>query len=252
VQIFNFQVRQWTKTHQSLSGVRLQPVLPVVFYTGTRRWSSLGKLSDLAERGELFEGVLPAIDPILLSLRDIPPDRLETKGGYFGWLLRLVQERRARPQEFRRLLRSVVRRLETMPAGERMRWLELLSYIHALVYHERDADEIPSLQETIESSVATDEYRQEVYAMGKSYAQVLIERGREEGLERGLERGREEAALSTRKQTLFRLLTKKFGELPSSASAVIDSTADVAQLDAWLESLVAAKRLDDVGIAAQK
>lgn len=41
VQIFKFQERQWLRTHASLAGIRFSPVLPVVFYTGTRRWGSL-------------------------------------------------------------------------------------------------------------------------------------------------------------------------------------------------------------------
>jgi hypothetical protein len=101
VQIFNFQVREWTKTHGSLSRVRLQPVLPVVFYTGARRWDSLGKLSDVIEQHELFGPMLPNIDPVYLSLRDISPARLEREGGAFGWILRLVQDRKSRPDEFR-------------------------------------------------------------------------------------------------------------------------------------------------------
>jgi hypothetical protein len=40
---------------------------------------------------------------------------LESQGGYFGSVLRLVQH------------------LEAMPDAERLRWLELLSYIMALV-----------------------------------------------------------------------------------------------------------------------
>lgn len=267
VQIFNFQVREWSKAHESLRGVRLQPVLPLVFYTGERRWASLGRLSDLVERQEAFEPVLPAMAPIFLSLRDMPAARLETEGGLFGWLLRLVQDRKTRPQEFQRLLRNIVTRLEEMSSQERMRWLELLSYVHALIYHERDAEEIPALQETIEASVATDEYRREVFAMGKSYAQVLIERGhaqglekglekgREEGLEKGLEKGREkgreEAAVQTRQEMLYRLLSKRFGDLPKEISKRVLSTNDTAQLDAWLENFANAKKLADVGILAE-
>ena len=41
VQIFKYQVREWSKTHRSLARIRLHPVLPVVFYTGTRRWDAV-------------------------------------------------------------------------------------------------------------------------------------------------------------------------------------------------------------------
>jgi hypothetical protein len=117
-----------------------------------------------------------------------------------------------------------------------------------LAHHERDEDEIPILQEAIESSVATDEHRREIFAMGKSYAQVLIERG----LAEGLEKGREEAAITTRKQTLLRLLSKRFGELPKAVSERINATNDTAQLDAWLELFATADRLEDVKIPGKK
>jgi hypothetical protein len=41
VQIWKAQVRDWGQEHRSLAGVRLRPVLPVVFYTGTRAWGAL-------------------------------------------------------------------------------------------------------------------------------------------------------------------------------------------------------------------
>jgi hypothetical protein len=46
VQIFRYQVREWSKTHRSFSRIRFDPVLPVVFYTGAQRWNSLGRLVD--------------------------------------------------------------------------------------------------------------------------------------------------------------------------------------------------------------
>jgi hypothetical protein len=55
VQIYRYQVREWSKTHRSFSRIRFDPVLPVVFYTGTRRWDSPGRLVDLVDLGERFE-----------------------------------------------------------------------------------------------------------------------------------------------------------------------------------------------------
>jgi len=103
--------------------------------------------------------------------------------------LRLVQQRKSRPDEFRQLLNRVVQHLETMPRGERQRWLELLSYITAFVYHVREPSEWPSLQETIGTSVQTDVHRQEVFEMRRTIADELEERG----------------GIKTRQQTLIRL-----------------------------------------------
>jgi hypothetical protein len=57
VQIYKYQVREWSKTHRSLARIRLYPVLPVVFYTGTKRWDSVGRLVDLVEMGAAFESI---------------------------------------------------------------------------------------------------------------------------------------------------------------------------------------------------
>jgi hypothetical protein len=84
VQIYRYQVREWSKTHRSFSRIRFDPVLPVVFYTGTRRWDSPGRLIDLVDLGDRFESVTPAFEPLFINLPEIPAETLESQGGYFG------------------------------------------------------------------------------------------------------------------------------------------------------------------------
>ena len=119
-----------------------------------------------------------------------------------------------------------------MPDAERLRWLELLSYIMALVYHVRDPSERPDLQKTIESSVWTDEHHREVFDMRRTIADEL----------------KEEGAIRNGQQTLVRLLKRRFGDVPAEVSATIRATDELAQLDEWLDRLVVAETLDDVGI----
>src|SRR5436190_3084933 len=97
VQIYKAQVRAWARRHRSFAHFRLQPVLPVVFYTGTRRWESVGRLVDLIEMGERFAGRTPVLEPLFINLPVIPAEVLEQGGGFFGWVLRLVQQRKASP-----------------------------------------------------------------------------------------------------------------------------------------------------------
>src|SRR5439155_905595 len=137
-----------------------------------------GRLIDLVDLGERFARVTPDFEPIFLSLPALPAEQLVSAGGYFGRLLRLVQGRKARLSEFRRLLEEAVQALEAMPEAERLRWLELLSYIHMLVYHERQGPEHRSLHEAIEASVQTDPHRQEVQTVKRTIAEVMQEEGR--------------------------------------------------------------------------
>jgi hypothetical protein len=240
VQIYAAQVRAWAREHPSLEHVRLQPVLPIVFYTGTRHWEALARLVDLIEMGELFEDVTPMLRPLFVNLREIPPERLEGEGGFFGWVLRLIQDQRARPESFQELLERVVQHLETMPAAERLRWLELLSYIHALVYHERQPPERPALQEVLDASVRTDEHRQEIFAMHRTIADELKAEGRKEE--------RKASEVRVRRNILLLQLRKRFGELPQETVDAIEATRNVKHLNTWLERTVTAGSLADVQI----
>jgi hypothetical protein len=88
-QMYTSQERQWRREHGTVSNMRFAPVLPVVFYTGSRRWENLGRLADLIEMGEQFGGLIPSLEPEFLNLSALAEDTLTTAGGfladYFMW-----------------------------------------------------------------------------------------------------------------------------------------------------------------------
>lgn len=84
--------------------------------------------------------------------------------------------------------------------------------------------------------------------MGKSMADVLMERGEQ----KGRAEGRTEAAVETRQQTLVRQLRKRFGDVPRGVVRAVESTIDVARLDDWLDRLVTADTLDELEIPAAR
>jgi len=66
-----------------------------------------------------------------------------------------------------------------------------------------------------------------------------------QGLERGLEQGLEQGRLEGRRQTVQRLLARRFGPLPDVALGRLEA-ADAALLDEWTERLLDAATLDEV------
>lgn len=244
IQIYKAQLRRHRKQHDSDADIQFQPVAPIVFYTGARGWESLGQMADLVAEGARFSDMVPQLKPLFVNLRALAPEHLESAGGYFGWLLRLVQERRARREEFRALVERVIEHLETMPAAELERWKEMLSYISALVYHDRDEGERQELQETIESSVYEQIHRREVHVMGRTIAEALEEKGRK----KGKKEGRMQEAIRTRRKLLIRQLEERFGEVPPETAALVKASKDTEELDAWLIRLVKANTLKQVGI----
>ncbi len=59
---------------------------------------------------------------------------------------------------------------------------------------------------------------------------------------------KEKGALKNRRQVLLRLLKRRFGNVPATVSATIWTTHDPDQLDEWLDQVVTAETLDDIGI----
>jgi len=233
VAIYRGQLREWGHQHKSFHDFVFQPVLPLVLYTGSRPWPALGHLSDLLAGGAAFADLAPVLEPVFLPLRDTADSQLVSAGGAFGQVLRLVQQRHARGPAFRSLLGQVVQALETMPQTERLRWLDLLSYIHALVYHERE--DAPAMQQVIEDSVQTDPHRQEIKNMRKSYAEVL----------------KEEGALNSCREMLLRAIRLRVKDPPPEVIAAVQACEDVTQLDTWFDNALKARRLADVGIPEQ-
>jgi ElaB/YqjD/DUF883 family membrane-anchored ribosome-binding protein len=109
--------------------------------------------------------------------------------------------------------------------------------------HEGSESEQRRLQQIMENAVQNEETRQEVMKIRKTGAEALMERGERQGAQK--------AGLLTRRQTLVRQLRKRFGSVPSDVVSVAEATDDVKQLDDWLDRLVTAQTLDELGIAQQ-
>lgn len=55
-------------------------------------------------------------------------------------------------------------------------------------------------------------------------------------------------AVRSRRQMLLRLLRKRFGDLPQRIVEAVEATEDVEQPDAWLDRILSAKTLKQMGI----
>jgi len=239
-QINNHQLRQWSKTHSSPAGFRLHPVLPIVLYTGTRAWKSLGTLADVTEFGEDFAEVLPIIQrPLFLNLPVTGDETLDAAGA-FGAVLHLIRDRNQSRQKFQSVLAEVVQQLESLPDEQRLRWLELLSYVHAMIYHTRSMPEQSTLYGVVEDSVQTDPQRQYVSTMAQTMAEFLEARGAAKAEAQG--------ELRALQKTLQRLLERRFGDVSDSIRSTIEATVDVAQLEDWLDRFATGESLEELRI----
>ncbi|HEX9723979.1 MAG TPA: Rpn family recombination-promoting nuclease/putative transposase [Vicinamibacteria bacterium] len=91
----------------------------------------------------------------------------------------------------------------------------------------------------LERLISRKEY-QSVQEVKETWSDRMLKKGREEGREAGVIEGKRE--------TLLRLLTVKFGPLSPETMAKLNAVPSAAELDAYVERIVAAKSLEDVGL----
>lgn len=231
VQIYKAQMRDWVHEHGNASEFEFQPVLPIVFYTGKRSWKRLRRFAELTAGQELLGRVLPTIRPLFLNLSAIPVARLRQAGLSFARILELFRERDVDYEDLQGLLSEIMHDLQDLPRHEHERWLNLMNYLIAMVYHYREADEQPRLLGIIDQSVA-DDVKKEIEMIKRTGAEAF----------------RDEGGLRDLRSALRELLLVKFGNVPAAVTARIKNEPDRGVITEWMKNVVKAKRLADVGI----
>ena len=79
--------------------------------------------------------------------------------------------------------------------------------------------------------------------MELTWEDKVMEKGREKGLHEGLIQGKRE--------TLKHQLTKKFGPLPQNTVSRLESLESLEELDTFLDRVLTAESLADMGIDSQ-
>ena len=96
----------------------------------------------------------------------------------------------------------------------------------------------------------------EVKDMEVTWAEKMIEKGRVEGREEGRAQGQEEGReqglkaglIEGKRETLIRLLTTKFGSISEEIRFRVQALESVTELDAYLERVLVATSIDDMGL----
>jgi hypothetical protein len=91
VLVYERQLSEWLQSHSNTRGFRFHPVLPIVFYSGQRRWPRLPALHSLVHQGKLFGKAVPDLEPVFVDLARTSEGVLQSEVGVLGWVLWLIQ-----------------------------------------------------------------------------------------------------------------------------------------------------------------
>jgi predicted transposase/invertase (TIGR01784 family) len=233
VLIYERQATEWLQAHPNLRKFRFSPVLPVVFYSGTRSWDELKPMAELVQQGKLFEKRLPTLEPEFVNLSTTGSGVLQKQSGLFGWVLWLIQQKRQKRATFHDMMRQAVARVDELSGTNVGRLESLLWFMQSLVYHDREPAEHEPLVELIRSTVRKS-MQLEVDAMSKTIAQALKDEGRQEGKIEG------------RREYFLLLLRERFRTVPESIVAEVEAATDLHQFDVWVDAFKTAHTIADI------
>ncbi|MFT0533861.1 Rpn family recombination-promoting nuclease/putative transposase [Castellaniella hirudinis] len=215
----------------------LPPVLPVVFYSGSRRWAAARDLSDLAGRiPTALRAYQPQMRYLLVQERDLlkavgrPGHNLATL------LFRLRHDRNI--AQWQAALHALTQAILALPESQELN-RSLTAWLVLMI--ERNAN----LPEPLPPTKTLQELDMIITEKPGIWAKQWLEEGRVEGHAEGRVEGRVEGRIEGHAELLLLQMAHRFGKIPASIIERIH-TAQAAQLKAWALNFADARVLDDV------
>jgi hypothetical protein len=245
VELWRIQTREWDDRGLPGPQRRLWPVVPLVFYTGRRRWRLPLRLADLMAAPAELGRFIPGWETLFLNLHRTSPAILTQFATAVGYALRVLQAEQAPREHLEQVLGEALAGLEGLTEEQRGQWVRVAWYLVLLVFHCREQSEYTELERLIEERARASKFRLkvEVAQMGKTMAQVVEERAEERGEKRGEARGEARGL----RRALETVLESRFGPLSPEIKAAL-AAADLDTLDGWLRRAAQAESLADLGV----
>jgi predicted transposase/invertase (TIGR01784 family) len=222
VKLWETQRRAWEDSKLPASQWRLYPILPIVFYTGKRRWKTPISVKALMSLPDLLERFIPEFDTLFLPLQTMSAERLT--GSAVAAALRALQAADEPQEQLARVLSEAVRFLESLPVGDRPQWRRAMQYLFLLVHHKREPEEQAELHQMMLELMETD--REEARKMARTSAQVLEARGHKAGKVEGKIEGKIEGRIEGQSEILVEQLEAKFGRLSAEVVEAVNRLSE--------------------------
>lgn len=239
------------KSRQLPDDGRLPPVLPIVLYRGSARWSAALDMGGLLQPGpRALDTYCPQIRYVLIDQGRYDSSELASLRNLVAALFRLENGRTY--AEIDGVVRTLIEWLRS-PQQDSLRrafsvWLGrvILGRLPGgAVTHVDDLQEMRAM--------LADQFQEWREEFERQAAQEGMRKGLQEGLQKGLQEGLQEGKREGMRQgmregearLLLRVLASRFGDLPQSVQLRVRN-AEVSQLERWSDRLLDARTLEDL------
>lgn len=241
LQLLRYMVRIWEKElARNKKLKRLPPIIPMIFYHGSRHWKLPLSFSAYLEFKKDLQDYIPDFQVMLFDLRQFPDVDIDGADLFRAAVKTLKYAfTRMKPH-----LGEILTDAATLAMDYRNRaFLEvLLEYILQVGRDIQSRDVEQEIQERAHADAMREVYMtvaEKLRAEGK-------EIGKREGKREGKQEGKREGQILDKQQVLVRLLEKKFGALDAAAEHKIRASRDAGKLDRAIDHLLDAESIDQV------
>jgi hypothetical protein len=223
VQVWDLQRHHWDQERVPAARRRLAPIVPLVFYTGKRRWSAAPGLDAVMHAPGVLRRFVPRHETLFVGLDGLP----EASDGLspLATVLRVLRAADGDTEAMKAALATAMRELEALPPGSQDEWRRATQYLVLLVRHKRTVDEQDALNQALADAIVGERH-EEVNEMTMTGAQALLQEGHrlgvDEGHRLGVDQGRHEAF----KALLTLQLERRFGPLDDAQRGKIATLTD--------------------------
>jgi Putative transposase, YhgA-like/Domain of unknown function (DUF4351) len=217
-----------------LADGRLPPVLPIVLYNGDKRWTAATDIFDLIPPVPgLAEQFKPRLKYLLIDENAYTDSELAPLKNLVAAIFRI--EHPATPEAVLELIALLADWLADRPDLGRM----IAIWIRATLMRKKDYRIVlPELDDLLEVKVMLSERL-------KEWAHGYKAEGMQQGVQQGVQQGMRLGVQQGEGVLLQRLLTRRFGSLPSTIEFRL-TQASIEQLEVWGDRIFDAESLDDV------
>ncbi len=140
-QIWDWQRRKWESDNTPKGERRLGPIIPIVFYTGERKWRTPISLSEMMDLPDELSAFVPKYDTLFLSVKESETEELTRSDHPFGWLLTVLQKELSSKEEIADALIDAISHINTLSGEKIAQWERAIFYLYLLIFHRRPTDE---------------------------------------------------------------------------------------------------------------
>jgi hypothetical protein len=241
-ELWDAQLREWSDARPS-SPLRLLPVVPIVFYTGTDSWNTPISISGLVNVPTPLQRFIPAWDTLFLNLHHTPPETLTHFATAVGYALQVLQVEKQPLADLESVLTDAMAGLEGLNTEQSGQWLRVAWYLVLFTYHRRERKEYNDLVELIRATARASKFheKREVENMAESMAQWVERQALSKGKVEGRVEGNVEGRIQEAHALLLRLGSKRFGAPDAQMLSTLSAISEIEELERLADRLLEAE-----------